>query len=102
MRLEAGLSRRISIQFRSHNMPRYRIGQVACQVIPGSGLDEIVSRLVLEAVSPASLEIALEVFEELRARRVEIHRLHRVQVQPARRWNWRSASSCMSDRKTAW
>jgi hypothetical protein len=40
--------------------------------------------LVLEAVSPASLEIALEVFEELRARRAEIHRLHRVQVQRAR------------------
>jgi DNA invertase Pin-like site-specific DNA recombinase len=58
--------------------------KLPCQVIPGSGLDEIVSRLVLEAVSPASLEIALEVFEELRARRAEIHRLHRIQVQRAR------------------
>ena len=58
--------------------------KLPCQVIPGSGLDEIVSRLVLEAVSPASLEVALEVFEELRARRAEIHRLHRVQVQRAR------------------
>ena len=55
-----------------------------CQVIPGSGLDEIVSRLVIDAVSPASLEVALEVFEELRARRAEIHRLHRAQVQRAR------------------
>jgi hypothetical protein len=52
--------------------------KLPCQVIPGSSLDEIVGRLVLEAVSPASLEIALEVFEELRARRAEIHRLHRV------------------------
>jgi DNA invertase Pin-like site-specific DNA recombinase len=58
--------------------------KLPCQVIPGSGLDEIVSRLVLEAVSPASLEVALEVFEELRARRTEIHQLHRVQVQRAR------------------
>ncbi len=58
--------------------------RLPCQVIPGSGLDEIVSRLVLEAVSPASLDIALEVFEELRARRAEIHRLHHVQVQRAR------------------
>ena len=41
-------------------------------------------KLALEAVSPASLEVALEVFEELRARRAEIHRLHRVQVQRAR------------------
>lgn len=37
--------------------------KLPCQVIPGSGLDEIVSGLVLEAVSPASLEVALEVFE---------------------------------------
>jgi hypothetical protein len=58
--------------------------RLPCQVIPGSGLDEIVSRLVLEAVSPGSLEIAMDVFEELRARRAEIHRLHRVQVQRAR------------------
>jgi hypothetical protein len=55
-----------------------------CQIIPGNALDETVSRLVLEAVTPASLDIALEVFEELRARRAEIHRLHRVQVQRAR------------------
>jgi DNA invertase Pin-like site-specific DNA recombinase len=58
--------------------------KLPCQVIPGSGLDQIVSRLVLEAVTPASLEVALEVFEELRERKVEIHRLHRVQVQRAR------------------
>ena len=58
--------------------------KLPCQVIPGSGLDEIVSRLVLEAVSPASLEIAMEVFEELRARSAEIHRLHRVQLQRVR------------------
>ena len=57
--------------------------RLPCQVMPGSGLDEIVSRLVLEAVSPASLDIALEVFEELRARRAEIHLLHHVQVQRA-------------------
>jgi hypothetical protein len=41
--------------------------KLPCQVIPGNGADETVSRLVLEAVSPASLEVALEVFEELRA-----------------------------------
>ena len=58
--------------------------KLPCQVIPGSAVDETVGRLVLEAVSPASLEVALEVFQELRARRAEIHRLHRVQVQRAR------------------
>ena len=58
--------------------------KLPCQVIPGNGVDETVSRMVLEAVSPASLEVALEVFEELRARRAEIHSLHRAQVQRAR------------------
>lgn len=58
--------------------------KLPCQFIRGSGVDEAVGRLVLEAVSPASLEVALEVFEELRARRAELHQLHRVQVQRAR------------------
>ena len=57
--------------------------KLPCQVIPGSGVDETVGGLVLEAVSPASSEVAFEVFQELRARRAEIHRLHRVQVQRA-------------------
>ena len=60
------------------------LAQSPCQVIPGSGLDEIVSRIALEALTPASLEVALEVFEELRARRAEVHRLHRAQVQRTR------------------
>ncbi len=47
-------------------------------------LDETVGRVVLEALTPASLEVALEVFEELRARRAEVQRLHRAQVQRAR------------------
>ena len=58
--------------------------KLPCQVIPGNGVDETVSRMVSEAVSPASLEVALEVFEELRARRAEIHSSHRAQVQRAR------------------
>ena len=56
----------------------------ACQVIPGTGLDEAVGQLVLEAVTPASLEVALEVFEELRARSAEIDRQRRAQVERAR------------------
>ena len=50
----------------------------------GTQIDQAVTELVLEAVTPASLEVALEVFEELRNRRAEVDRLHRAQVERAR------------------
>ena len=55
-----------------------------CQVIPGMGLDEAVGEVVLGAMIPASLEVALEVFEELRLRRAQVDRLHQAQVERAR------------------
>jgi len=58
--------------------------QRACQIIPGTSLDEAVTQVVLETVTPAALEVALEVFDELRARQAEIDRLRRAQVERAR------------------
>ncbi len=58
--------------------------QPPCQSIPGAGLDAAVGQVVLEAVTPAALEVALEVFDELRARRAEVDRLRRAQVDRAR------------------
>jgi hypothetical protein len=55
-----------------------------CQRLSGTQIDQAVTELVLEAVTPASLEVALEVFEELRNRRAEVDRLHRAQVERAR------------------
>lgn len=55
-----------------------------CQRVPGTGLDEAVAQVVVEAVSPASLEVALEVFQELRARKAEVDRLRRTRVERAR------------------
>lgn len=55
-----------------------------CQRLPGAQVDQAVSELVLEAVTPASLQVALEVFEELRARQAEVDRLRRAQVERAR------------------
>jgi len=55
-----------------------------CQIIPGTGLDEAVAQVVLEAVTPSSLEVALQVFEELRAREAEVDRIRRAHVQRAR------------------
>jgi DNA invertase Pin-like site-specific DNA recombinase len=58
--------------------------QRACQVIPGAGLDEAVTQVVLQTVTPAALDVALEVFNELRARKAELDRLRRAQVERAR------------------
>lgn len=55
-----------------------------CQVITGTGLDDVVGEIVLEAVSPASLEVALQVFEEIRTRKAELDRLRRAAVERAR------------------
>jgi DNA invertase Pin-like site-specific DNA recombinase len=55
-----------------------------CQIIPGWDVDQAISQLVIEAVTPASLDVALEVFEELRARKAEVDRLRRAQVERAR------------------
>jgi len=58
-------------------------GEPACQFISGTGLDEAVAQVVLEAVTPAALDVALEVFDELRTRKAEVDQLQRAQVQRA-------------------
>jgi len=59
-------------------------GKNRCQVIAGGAIDEAIGKLVIEAVTPTMLDVALEVFEELRARRLEVDRLRRAQVDRAR------------------
>ena len=86
--------RRMTVQYhtqKGHPIVRYvcvhdniQKTEPACQMIPGTAVDEAVSQTVLEAVTPASVEVALEVFEELRARKAEVDRLHRAQVERAR------------------
>jgi DNA invertase Pin-like site-specific DNA recombinase len=58
--------------------------QRVCQSVAGTGLDEAVAQVVLEAVTPAALDVALEVFEELRARKADVDRLRRAHVARAR------------------
>jgi DNA invertase Pin-like site-specific DNA recombinase len=55
-----------------------------CQRLSGAQIDYAITELVLKAVNPASLEVALEVFEELRTRQAEVDRLRRAQVERAR------------------
>ncbi|MDA2924876.1 recombinase family protein [Acidobacteria bacterium AH-259-L09] len=86
--------RRMTVRYttrKGHPIPDYvcqrqgiQTARPICQRIAGTGLDEAVAEVVLQAVTPAALEVALEVFEELRARKAELDRLHRAQIERAR------------------
>ena len=51
-----------------------------CQSLPGAAIDRAVSDLVLESVTPASIDVAVEVFDELRSRAAEVDRAKRAQI----------------------
>lgn len=55
-----------------------------CQAIPGKSIDEAMGRLLVEAMNPMALEVALSVQQELEARLEEADRLRRQQVERAR------------------
>lgn len=55
-----------------------------CQRIHGEGLDEAIGKLLVEAVTPLTLEVALAVQKELESRCDETDRLHRRGVEQAR------------------
>jgi hypothetical protein len=55
-----------------------------CQRIPGAGIDQVLSDLLLEMVRPVTLEVALTVQQELQSHLEESDRLRRQQVERAR------------------
>lgn len=55
-----------------------------CQTIPGSGIDDAIGELLVEAVKPVTLEVALQVQAELEARANEADTLRRQRVERAR------------------
>ena len=55
-----------------------------CQHIPGASIDETVGNILLEALTPVTLEVALFVQEELQARLEEADRLRQQQVERSR------------------
>lgn len=59
-------------------------GGKKCQQIPGAGIDEAIGELLVEAVSPLALEVALAVQQEIQSRLDEADRLRRTQVERAR------------------
>jgi DNA invertase Pin-like site-specific DNA recombinase len=57
--------------------------QPLCQRVPGGGIDEAIGELLVEAVSPVALEVALTVQQELQSRLEEADRLRQKQVERA-------------------
>ena len=58
--------------------------QPICQSIPGQGIDEAISQLVLSAMKPVTLELTLAVQQELEQRQEEADRLRQQRVVRAR------------------
>ena len=55
-----------------------------CQHIPGAGIDEAVGDILVEAVTPVTLEVALAVQQELQSRLDEADHLRQQQVERVR------------------
>lgn len=63
-----------------HRIERW---ESSCQYIPGTGIDEAISKLLIESVTPLTLEVALEVQRELEARFNEADKLRKQQLERA-------------------
>lgn len=58
-------------------------GEPPCQLIGGRALDEAIGKLLIAAVTPVKLELALAVQKEIEAQDVECGRLRQMQVERA-------------------
>lgn len=59
-------------------------GEPICQSIPGSQIDEAISQLLLELITPVTLELALDVQRQLLTQLDQADRLRKQQVERAR------------------
>jgi hypothetical protein len=59
-------------------------GTPPCQLIPGGNLDQAVGKVLVDTITPAKLELALAVQQEIDQREAETGRLYRMQVERAR------------------
>jgi DNA invertase Pin-like site-specific DNA recombinase len=62
---------------------RTRAGARTCQSIPGASLDETIGQLLVEMVTPLTLEVALTVQDEIQSRLADASRLRTMQVERA-------------------
>jgi hypothetical protein len=59
-------------------------GTSPCQLVPGGNLDQAIGRMLVETMTPAKLELALAVQQEVDEREAETGRIHQMQVERAR------------------
>ena len=76
---------------RSRLVPQYvctgrgvQLAEPGCQSIPGQGIDDAVGKLLVDAMSPLSLEVSLAIQQEFQDRLDEADQLRRTQVDRAR------------------
>lgn len=81
---------RYSVRADGRQVPQYlcdrdrtRAGAQTCQSIPGASLDEAIGALLVEMVTPLTLEVALTVQDEIQSHLAEASRLRRMQVERA-------------------
>lgn len=55
-----------------------------CQTVPGAGVDEAIGKLLMQSITPLTLQVALNVQQELQTRAAEFKRLRQQEVQRAR------------------
>ncbi len=55
-----------------------------CQVVKGEPVDELIGQMLVEMVTPLSLDVSMKVFEEIRTRHEELVQLHRTGLERAR------------------
>ncbi|MCC6585889.1 MAG: recombinase family protein [Bryobacterales bacterium] len=58
-------------------------GTPPCQLVPGGNLDQTIGKLLVETITPAKLELALAVQQEVDEREAETNRIYQAQVQRA-------------------
>lgn len=86
---------RMTVRYRSYHgacVPEYWCGRSRintgqsglCQVIHGGALDDAIGAVLVEAMTPLALEVALTVQQELATRADDADRLRRTQVERAR------------------
>ena len=60
-------------------------GTKICQMVTtGDAVDEAIGRMLIEHMSPINIDLAVEVFDEIRSRREEVVRMHRQHLEQAR------------------
>jgi len=84
---------RMSVRYRSYRRrivteyrcaPAHLQGDPPCQVVIGTSVDAAVAALLLEAITPMAVQVALAVQQQIEARLQEADQLRRQQVERAR------------------